>query len=245
MLMKDKVAVITGSAGGIGAATALKFAQEGAKAIYIIDMDEKKAEGTVAKIKEYCECHFIKTNVTKEEEVKAVYDHVMATYGKLDALVCCAGIVGLDNIYEMTMKSWSLIMDVNLTGTLLFARDAMKIMKPQGYGTIICLSSISGFVGGIRTNPAYACSKAGITALIKSLAKDGAALKVRVNGIAPGLVATDMTSQPGFKYSTDEVPLGEVACAEDIANAALFLSSDMSRHITGQCLHVNGGMLMN
>jgi len=245
LLAKDKIVIVTGSAGGIGKATAIMFAREGAKAVYVVDMAEEKAQDTIAQISAFCDCHFKKTNIADEASVKELFDDVKKAYGRLDALVNCAGIIGLDNLYEMTIDSYEKIMKVNLTGTLLMAREAMLMMKEQKGGTIVSMASIAGQVGGIRTNPAYSCSKAGILCYTKALAKDGAPFGVRVNSIAPGIIVTPMTQDPNFKYTNSEVPLGEAGRADDVAYAVLFLSSYMSAHVTGQCLNVNGGMFMN
>ena len=243
-LMEGKVALLTGAAGGIGAASAIKFAKEGAKAIYIVDMAEEKAEATLAEVRKYCDAYFMKADVTKEDRALEIYEQVKKEQGRLDVLVACAGITSVDKLHEVSLDRWNKVMDINLTGTFIYSRIALAMMKEQNYGRIVLFSSISGQVGGIRTNPAYACSKAGISCLTKSLAKDGAAQTVTVNAVAPGIAATDMIKTDGFHCSSDEVPMGYLASPEEVADVVLFLSSDMSRYVTGQTISVNGGMFM-
>ena len=243
-LMEGKVALLTGAAGGIGAASAISFAKQGAKAIYIVDMAEEKAEATLAEIRKYCEAYFMKGDVTNEAQAIEIFDKVKKDQGRLDVMVACAGITSVDKLAEVSLERWNKVMDINLTGTFIYSRLALKMMKEQKYGRIVMFSSISGQVGGIRTNPAYACSKAGISCLTKSIAKDGAALGVTCNSVAPGIAATDMIKTDGFNCSSDEVPMGYLASPEEVADVVLFLSSDMSRYVTGQTISVNGGMFM-
>jgi len=136
------------------------------------------------------------------------------------------------------------MMDINLKGTFLFMRQAFLLMQEQKYGKVVNVSSISGQVGGIRTSPAYAASKAGILSITKSFAKLGAIDNITVNSIAPGIIDTELTRAPDFNYSVDEVPMKRVGQPQDVADTALFLASDMSAYITGQCINVNGGMYM-
>ncbi len=243
-LMENKVALLTGAAGGIGAASAKLFAQEGAKEIYIVDMADEKAEATVAELSKYCETTYIRADVTSEEETEAVFKQIREKSGRLDVIVTCAGITSVDPFDTVTIASWDRVMDINLKGTFMYTRLAMRMMKEQKYGRIVCLSSISGQVGGIRTNPAYACSKAGVSCLVKSLAKQGAPYLVTANAVAPGIADTDMIKTEGFNCSADEVPLGYLASPEEVGNVVLFLASDMSQYVTGQCVSVNGGMFM-
>jgi len=244
MLLKEKVTLVTGAAGGIGAACAIAFAQNGAKAVYVIDINEEKAKETIGQISAFCACHFIKADVSCEDDVISVFDDVEDRYGRLDVLVNCAGICSVESFEELQLSTWDRLMDINLKGALLFSRDAMRLMKRNGYGRIVNVGSISGQVGGIRTSPAYSVSKAGVMCLTKSLAKSGAKDRITVNSIAPGIITTDMVTAPGFHYSTDEIPMGYAGSPEEVADVVLFLASDMSRYVTGQCIGVNGGMFM-
>ena len=245
--MKDlsgKIALITGGAKGIGAACAKVFADNGLKGLVLVDLDEVKGKALAAELSNICECIFIKADVSSEQEVADIFSETKRVFGRLDILLNVAGISSTKTLFEVDMKSWDRMMDINLKGTFLFGREALKVMMNQKYGRIVSISSISGQVGGIRTSPAYAASKAGIICLTKSMAKVAAKDNVTVNAIAPGLVDTEMTQDPDFHYSVDEVPMGRVARPEEIADVALLLSSDLSGYVTGQCISVNGGMYM-
>lgn len=243
MLLKNKVALVTGGAKGIGAVCALKFAQQGAQVI-IVDVDENSARDTLEKINVYSDGRFIKADVSNEDEVKKIFEIVETEYKRLDILMNVAGICSTKTIFIEDMKGWNKMMDINLKGTFLFMRSAFLLMQEQKYGKVINVSSISGQVGGIRTSPAYAASKAGILSITKSFAKLGATDNITVNAIAPGIIDTQMTQNSDFNYSVDEVPMKRVGDPQDVADTALFLASDMSSYITGQCINVNGGMYM-
>lgn len=243
MLLKNKVALVTGGAKGIGAVCALKFAQQGAQVI-IVDVDENSARDTLEKINVHSDGRFIKADVSNEDEVKKIFEIVETEYKRLDILMNVAGICSTKTIFIEDMKGWNKMMDINLKGTFLFMRSAFLLMQEQKYGKVINVSSISGQVGGIRTSPAYAASKAGILSITKSFAKLGATDNITVNAIAPGIIDTQMTQNSDFNYSVDEVPMKRVGDPQDVADTALFLASDMSSYITGQCINVNGGMYM-
>ena len=242
MLIDGKVALITGGASGIGAETALLFAKNGAKRIYIADMADENGREMVREISDYCRCTYIHTDVSVELDIKGVFDKITEEEGRLDILFNCAGITSTIGIYETEQELWDKIMAVNARGTFYASRMAVKMMIEQRYGKIVNVSSIAGQVGGIRTCPAYAASKAAIMSITKSFAKWGAPHSVTVNTISPGIVDTNMTRDKDFHYSADEVPMGRAASPIEIANVVLFLTSDLSSYITGQCVNVNGGM---
>jgi 3-oxoacyl-[acyl-carrier protein] reductase len=244
MLLDNKVALITGAAKGIGAACASKFADNGAGALILIDVDDAGGRTIAGSLKGKCDCIYLNADVSNEEEVNKVFETVKERYGRLDILMNVAGICSTKALFETDMKSWDMIMDVNLKGAFLFGRNALKIMAAQRYGRIISMASISGQIGGIRTSPVYAASKAGIICLTKSFAKACAKDNVTVNAISPGIVDTEMTQDPDFHYSVSEIPMGRVAQPDEIVDVALFLASDLSRYVTGQCINVNGGMYM-
>lgn len=243
-MLQDKIALITGAAKGIGASCAETFARNGIKALILVDLDEQAGEKIAASLASQCDCLFLRADVADAAQVLQVFNQVRERFGRLDILVNVAGICSTKDLFEEDLPGWDRIMDINLKSVLLFSREALQLMMQQKYGRIVSLASLAGQVGGIRTSPAYAASKAGIICLTKSLAKAGAKAGVTVNAIAPGLVDTDMTRDPDFHYQLSEVPLGRVARPEDIADVALFLASDLSRYITGQCINVNGGMYM-
>lgn len=244
MLLENRVALVTGGARGIGAQCAKTFAEHGAAEIVIIDLDEIEGEKTKAEINKCSHGRFIKADVSNEQEVLKIFKTLESESGGLDIMMNVAGICSTHTILEEDMHSWDRMMDINLKGAFLFMRNAFKLMKKRQYGRIVNISSISGQVGGIRTSPAYAASKSGILSITKSLAKLGAKENITVNSIAPGIVNTEMTRNPDFHYSIDEVPMGRVGTPQDVANAALFLVSDLAAYITGQCINVNGGMYL-
>ena len=244
MLVKDKIALVTGAARGIGAQCARHLAENGAHAVIVVDMDETQGQKTAEELSEKCRTAFFKTDISNEEAVRDLFQKVRAEFTRLDILVNIAGICSTRTIFDETMDSWDRIMNVNLKGSFLCMREAFALMEEQLYGRIVNMASIAGQVGGIRTSPAYAASKAGIICITKSFAKLGAKKGITVNSLSPGLVDTDMTQDPKFHYSVEEVPMGRVAKPSDIADAVLYLASDMASYVTGQCLNPNGGMYM-
>lgn len=244
-LLENKVALLTGAAKGIGAQCAKTFALNGASIIFIVDLDFEKASNTAEGISEATKarCYPIEADVSKEEQIKNVFSIVNQKTNRLDILVNCAGICSTTDIFDLDMKQWDLTMDINLKGAFLFCREALRIMKKNKYGRIINFSSVAGEVGGIRTSADYSSSKAGILCLTKTLAKNAAGDGITVNSVAPGLIETDMIKL--FQTKADEIPMGRLGSAEEVADVVLFLASNMSRYITGACIDVNGGMYMN
>ena len=243
-LLKDKIAIITGAAKGIGAATSHCFAGHGAKGIAIVDLDMERANATAEEISEKtcCDCFAVKANVASEEDVNNVFDVTLKRYGTVDVLVNSAGICRIVNTDELTMEQWDRTMNINLKGTFLFSRWALKIMKRNKSGKIINVASMAGKIGGLIVGPDYPASKAAVICLTKSLAKESAPYNINVNSVAPGLINTEMTKD--FGYDSASVPIGRIGTPEEVADVILFLASDKSRYITGTCIDVNGGMVM-
>lgn len=243
-LVKGKVAIITGGAKGIGRASAYSLAVNKAFAIAIVDIDKDAVNQAAEDIEKNtnCKCIAFKADVTKENEVKNVINHIVKKFGTIDILINSAGICRIIDINEITMEQWDLTMNINLKGTFLFAREALKIMKKNRNGKIINVGSQAGRVGGLIVGPDYPASKAGVICLTKSLAKNAAEYNINVNSIAPGLINTKMTEN--FGYKPDNIPLKRIGTPEEIADVILFLSSNLSRYITGSCIDVNGGMTM-
>lgn len=243
-LVKAKIAVITGAARGIGAATAYRFAAEGAKGIAIVDLDQERAEATSLDIstKMGCECIAVRADAANEEDIAYVFESVVSKFGTVDILVNNAGICRIVSIDDISISDWDKTMNINLKGTFLFSRAALKIMKEKNSGRIINVASQAGKIGGLIAGPDYSASKAGILCLTKTFAKAGAPFNITVNSVAPGLIGTEMTQN--FGYEKSAVPLGRIGTAEEVADTILFLASDLSRYITGACIDVNGGMTM-
>ncbi len=237
MKLKNKVAVVTGGAQGIGAEIAKKFANEGATVI-AADMNELKYEAD--------NVHGYELNVTDVKKCKAFFDDIVESYGKIDILVNNAGITRDAMTRKMTDEQWNLVLDVNLKGVFNLVRHIGPHMEKNGGGSIINISSVVGVFGNIgQAN--YSASKAGILGLTKTWAKEFArkGVPVRVNAIAPGYVMTEILQTvpddllDKFAAMTMLKRLGE---PEEIASVASFLASGDASYITGQTLNVNGGM---
>ena len=173
MLVKDKVALVTGAARGIGAQCARRFAENGAAAVIVVDMDEARGQQTVQELGKLCRSAFYRTDVSSEEAVKALFQSVEQEFGRLDILVNIAGICSTRTMFNETMESWDRIMNINLKGGFLCMREAFPLMQKNHYGRIVNMASISGQLGGIRTSPAYAASKAGLICITKSFREAG------------------------------------------------------------------------
>ena len=222
--LKNKTAVVTGGAKGIGAATARLFRESGAKVV-VLDI----AEGC---------------DVTDEDQVKKAF----AGIGDVDILVNNAGRAVRKSAVEVRKEDWNAVLDLNLTATFLCSRLAHPYMKKRGGGAIVNLASIMGFSGGIYPNASYQASKGGVVNLTRALALEWAADNIRVNAVAPTYVRTDLTtpifSNPELlKTVMGHTPLGRLPEPEDIAAAILFLCSDAARCITGVTLPVDSGYL--
>ncbi|MBN2463156.1 MAG: SDR family oxidoreductase [Dehalococcoidia bacterium] len=247
--LKDKVAIISGAGStrpgmGNGKATAILFAREGAKVI-AVDRNLKAAEETVRLIvEEGGEARAIQADVTKGKEAKEVIDTTVAIYGKLDILFNNVGIGLGGSGIRVTEEEWDAVMDTNLKSVLFMCKYAVPQMKKAGGGAIVNNASMAAFYG--HRIYAYATSKAGVTALTRSLAVGLAKYNIRVNCVAPGFIDTPMV-QPimGEKREhgiEERVPMRRHGKAEEVAYAVLFLASDEASFITGQTICVDGGM---
>jgi 3-oxoacyl-[acyl-carrier protein] reductase len=246
--LKGRVAIVTGAARGIGMAIAITFLQEGAK-VAIIDSDEKRLEMLKKKMeKESKEATVIPCDITKCVDVKAMVDRVRKKFGRIEILVNNAGIIRRGTIETITEEDWDRVIEVNLKGTFNCCKAVAGIMKEQGYGKIVNVSSIAGKMGDITSAPGYGPSKAGVDALTKTLARQLSPYGINVNGVAPHAIETEMSAQWSVERRKEiiaSIPLGRLGKPEDVANAVLFLVSDEASFITGEILDVNGGALMD
>lgn len=250
MLLKDKVTVISGAASprGIGFATAKLFAQHGAQVV-ILDLDEKAAQDAAAQLGDGKHLG-IACNVADKAACEAAAKRVIDTYGRVDGLVNNAGITQPVKIMEIDTASWDRIMDVNLRGVLYLSQAFIPQFRAQKSGSIACTSSVSAQRGGgIFGGPHYSASKAGVLGLAKAMARELGPDNIRVNCVTPGLIQTDIT---GGKLTDDMrreilkgIPLNRLGNPDDVADAFLFLVSDLSTYITGGVIDVNGGMLIH
>lgn len=242
MRLEGQVAIVTGGGGGIGKATCLTFAREGGE-IVIPEVNIANAEAAAAEIQALGrKCKVIETDVSNGESVRAMVRQTLEAFGRIDILVNNAGIFSYTRIDACTEEEWDRMMAVNLKGPFLCAQAVMETMKTQRSGRIINLGSLAGQVGGIVASAPYSASKAGVMCLTKSLARVLGEYGITVNSIAPGVAATEMAKN--HPDMTDQIPLGRVADASEIASAILFLASEEGRYLTGATLDVNGGIRM-
>ena len=242
MRLEGQVAIVTGGGGGIGKATCLAFAKEGAD-IVIPEVNIANAEAASAEITALGrQCRVIETDVADGDSVRQMVQETLDTFGRIDILVNNAGIFSYTRIDACTEAEWDRMMAVNLKGPFLCAQAVMETMKAQRSGRIINLGSLAGQVGGLVASAPYSASKAGVMCLTKSLAVVLGAYGITVNSIAPGVAATEMTQN--HPDMTDRIPLGRVADASEVASAILFLASEEGQYVTGTTLDVNGGIRM-
>ncbi|MEI9475555.1 MAG: SDR family NAD(P)-dependent oxidoreductase [Deltaproteobacteria bacterium] len=248
MKLKDRVAIVTGGARGIGKAIALSFLREGAKTA-IIDSDKERLEMLKKETgREKKEVTVIPCDITKSGDVKEMVDQVRKGFGRIDILVNNAGIIRRGTIETVTEEDWDQVIEVNLKGTFNCCRAVVGLMKRQGYGKIVNISSIAGKMGDITSAPGYGPSKAGVDALTKTLARQLAPFGINVNAVSPHAIETEMSAQWSAERRKEiiaSIPLGRLGKPEDVAEAVLFLVSEEASFITGEILDVNGGALMD
>ncbi|MFS0817432.1 3-oxoacyl-[acyl-carrier-protein] reductase [Lysinibacillus sp. 1P01SD] len=245
--LEGKVAVVTGASRGIGRAIALKLADEGAKVVVNYSGSQAKAEEVVGIIQENGgEAIAVQASVSKTEEVTALMDAAVKTFGSLDILVNNAGITRDNLLMRMKEDEWDDVLDTNLKGVFLCTKAVTRQMMKQRAGRIINISSIVG-VAGNAGQANYVAAKAGVIGLTKTTAKELASRNILVNAIAPGFIETEMTEQlpEDIKQGMlTQIPLAKLGQPEDIAKAVAFLASQDANYMTGQTLHIDGGMVM-
>ena len=250
MRLRDKVALVTGGGSGIGHATAVLFAAQGAKVV-VSDLNEANALETVEEIKaEEGDATALTGDVSKNSDAEAMVKDTVETYGRLDVVVNCAGVVAGKALPKGASPEevWDRVMDVNLKGTYLVTWHAVRTMEQSGGGSIINIASINGLVGypiGLGGGfDAYVPSKGGVVQFTKNLAIDYGKKNIRVNCICPGHIDTNLIRefvQEHHEWLEQRYPMGRIGRPEEIAYAALFLASDESSFVTGAPLIVDGG----
>ena len=248
MKLKDKVAIVTGSARGIGKAIAQRFFQEGA-AVAVNDVNLEKAGEVVHEAESQGrKALAVRADVSNEKEVKEMVSKVNSKFGRIDILVNNAGIIKRGSTEDHSYDEWDKVIAVNLRGTYNCSKAVIPIMKKQRCGKIVNISSIAGKVGDIASAPSYGSSKGGINALTKSLARELAGYGICVNAVAPHAIETEMSaewSDEKRRQLIAQIPLGRLGRPQEVAAAVLFLASDEANFITGEILDVNGGYLMD
>lgn len=245
-MVKDKIVVVTGSTRGIGRAIAVKLAFHGAKVV-VSGRNESLVEEVVQEIRQSGgEAFGVPADVSRFADAKKLIDETINHYGRIDALINNAGITRDNLLALMKEEEWDEVISVNLKGAFNCVKHAIRPMMKQKYGKIINITSVVGVMGNAgQTN--YAASKAGLIGFTKSVARELAGRNITCNAIAPGFIDTDMTRNLPEKVKENllaSIPLARFGSGEDVANVALFLVSSLSDYITGQVIHVDGGMVM-
>ena len=242
-MLNGKTAVVTGGGSGIGRATALKLAADGANVV-IIHMDpEEKAAEVVGEIEALgAKAKAVRGDVSDFEAAKDMLDQIVEEFGSIDILINCAGITRDTLIARMKEEEFDAVIGVNLKGTFNMIRHATPYFMKKRSGSIVNVSSVSGIIG----NPGqanYSTSKAGVIGLTKSTAKELVSRGVRCNAVAPGFIATDMTANLSKNNKlVDMIPMKRMGTAEEVADLIFFLASDASSYITGEIIKVDGGV---
>jgi 3-oxoacyl-[acyl-carrier protein] reductase len=247
--LKDRVAVVTGGSRGIGRAAVECFARLGAHVVVNYVRDDAAAKQAVSEAETRgVGALAVQADVSLKGDAQRLIDAAARKFERVDFLVCNAGIWEGAPIDQMTEEVWNRTVDLNLKGTWSVCRSAVPLMKRQGFGRIVIVSSTAGQRGEANVSN-YAASKGGQIAFTKSLAAELGPFGINVNSVAPGWVDTDMCadvfSQAGYRKSVEEgIPIGRVATPEDIAWPIVFLCTEWSRHINGEILNVNGGSVL-
>jgi 3-oxoacyl-[acyl-carrier protein] reductase len=248
MNLTGKTALITGASRGIGRAVTLELASKGASIVINYAGNEKAANEVKEIVNERYgqRAIIVKADVSKPEDVQRMFDEAVTAFGKVDILVNNAGITRDNLTLRMKEEEWDDVIDTNLKSVFLCSQKAIKLMMKEKYGRIVNISSVVGAMG----NPGqlnYVASKSGVIGMTKTLAREVASRNITVNAVAPGFITTDMTDELNDAVREallNQIPLKSFGTPEDIANAVSFLVCDTGKYITGQTIHVNGGMHM-
>lgn len=246
-LLKGKVAVITGGANGLGKATALLFSEHGAKVV-IVDVKQEAGDQVVNEIlQKDGTASFFKTDISKSTDVNKMIDNVVNKYGQVDILINNAGILADAQLVKMTEETWDKVININLKGIFLCGQAAAKVMiEKENGGVILNTSSVVGLYGNFGQSN-YVASKAGVIGMTKTWARELGKYNIRVNAVAPGFMKTEIIKDMPEKiinYMKEKVYLKRMGEPEDIANAFLYLASDMGNYVNGTVLSVDGGVVV-
>lgn len=243
--LKGKTALITGASRGIGRAIALCYAEYGCDIAFTDIHRDDAAENLICELEtKGVKAHFIESNAADFDAAHAVIEEVVSIFGKLDILVCNAGITRDTLLMRMNESQWDSVIDVNLKSVFNYCHAVTPQMMRQRSGSIIAMSSVVG-IGGNAGQANYAASKAGIIGFIKSLSKELGSRNIRANAIAPGFILTDMTlalPEATRAEMVKMIPMRRCGETEEVAKVALFLASDLSSYVSGQVISVNGAM---
>jgi len=243
MDFKGRVALITGGARGIGRAIATHLSEGGAE-IALCDIGLEEAQKTASELK--TKAIALKADVSNSLDVSKLFEDVIKEFGRLDILINNAGITKDALLLRMKEEDWDSVIDINLKSVFLCSKEAVKIMSKQRYGRIVNIASVVAFMG----NPGqanYSASKAGIVGLTKTIAREYASRSITVNAVAPGFITTPMTDALPENVKAEmlkNIPIGRFGSPVEVADAVCFLASEGAGYITGQVIHVNGGMFM-
>lgn len=244
-ILEGKTALVTGASRGIGKSIAMKFAEAGANVAFTDLKRDENMEATEKKIGEYgIHCMGYASDASNLEQTQQTVDQILKDFGSIDVLVNNAGITSDTLLMRMTEEQWDAVIKVNLKSVFNFTKAVQRYMLKQKSGAIINMSSVVG-VSGNAGQSNYSASKAGIIGFTKSVAKELGSRNIRCNAIAPGFIITEMTGQLSDevrKQWAEQIPLKRGGKPEDVANTALYLASDLSSYVTGQVIHVCGGM---
>lgn len=245
MLVKDKVAIVTGSARGIGFAIAQVLAEEGAKVV-ISDLAMSSGEESAKQLQDQgFEAVFIPCDISKREQVNALFSQAKEHFGTIDVIVNNAGINRDGMLHKLSDDDWDKVIDINLKGTFNCMQEAAKLMREQGSGRIVNISSASWLGNVGQAN--YAASKAGVIGLTKTACRELARKGVTVNAICPGFIDTDMTRgvpEKVWDIMISKIPAGFAGDPRDVGQCVAFLASDKARYINGEVINVGGGMVL-
>jgi 3-oxoacyl-[acyl-carrier protein] reductase len=247
--LQGRVALVTGGSRGIGRATVLRLAELGASVLVNYARDEQAAALVVREVEELgAKALAVRADVSSLTEAERLVKVTLEEFGRLDILVCNAGIWEGAPVELISEELWDRVLDINLKGTWTMCRAAVPVMKPQKLGRIVIVSSTAGQRGEANVSN-YAASKGGQISFTKSLASELAAQGITVNSVAPGWVETEMNTEvfadESYRRRIEQtIPLGRIASADDIAHAIVFLCTDWAQHITGEVLNVNGGSVL-